>query len=189
METITKTNYTYLFIHPCDDPLNILDNIPIKKETVKTIKNTVNKECVNKKVYLPINCFKSIMEYLPKPVIKPEKYSIMTNTLDNGYFCIIKRLTPKCVVYDKFLYTDRDNYGYFTISTNNRSKLRKNKDGRYNYIISNGDEYIISNKLPTRTREHGTQLYKPMTMNTEEYKRLLRTEYNYNEELPIKKEE
>ncbi len=184
METITKTNHTFLFIHPCDDPLNILDNIPIKKECAKPI---------NKEVYLPINCFKSIMAYLPKPVIKPEKYSIMTNALDNGYFCIIKRLTPKCVVYDKFKYTDRDTYGYFTISTNNRSKLRKNKDGRYNYIISNGDEYIISNKLPTRVRVIGginTKLF----MNTEEYKRLLKNEYYYsenwlNEELPIKIEE
>ncbi len=184
----TLNQLTWFTLPPAQDPLNILDNKPIVKEKVKEKVPT----------FIPNEIMSNILSYLPKPVIKPTQYSIFNreetqydSTPYSGYFCIMKRLTAsgKFMVYDKFKFTDRDNYRYFTIDTDCRSKLFKDKENRCYYIKNCGTRYNLDNRLPKRLQTlHGVNTL--LTMKSDEYKKLLQTEYyrclRENEELPIK---
>ncbi len=169
----TLNQLTWFSLPPAEDPLDILDNKPIVKEKVKEKPPT----------FIPNEIMRNILSYLPPPVIKPQKYSIMN--LDNvdtryfiGYFCIIKRITKsgKFVVYDKYKFTDRDNYGYFTICQDCRSKLYKDKDKRCYYINNNGDRYNLDNKLVKRD-QFINGIDTRILMTPQQYIKLIREEY------------
>ena len=155
----TLNQLTWFSLPKAEDPLDIMKNEPI------TIK--------------PIN----ILSYLPKPVIQPKKYSIMNledseNNRYIGYFCIIKRITKsgKFVVYDKYKFTDRDNYGYFTICQDCRSKLYKDKEKRCYYIKNNGDRYNLDNKMVKRDQFINGWDTR-IIMTPPQYIKLIREEY------------
>ena len=174
----TLNQLTWFSLPKAEDPLDIMKNEPI------TIKPII-KEKVKEKppTFIPNELMSNILSYLPKPVIQPKKYSIMNleDTENNryiGYFCIIKRITKsgKFVVYDKYKFTDRDNYGYFTICQDCRSKLYKDKEKRCYYIKNNGDRYNLDNKMVKRDQfidGWNTRII----MTTPQYIKLIREEY------------
>ena len=192
METITTTpqnhyinkygktlhQLTWFSLPPAEDPLNIMENKPIVKET-----RIVEKPKEKPPTFIPNELMRNILSYLPPPVIKPKPYSIMNleeneNNKYIGYFCIIKRITKsgKFVVYDKYKFTDRDNYGYFTICQDCRSKLYKDKEKRCYYIKNNGDRYNLDNKLVKRD-QFINGIDTRIFMTTPQYIKLIREEY------------
>lgn len=175
----TLAELTWFSLPKAEDPLDIMKNEPI---VIKPIIKEKPKE--KTPTFIPNDIMSNILSYLPKPVIKPQKYSIMN--LDNvflgdrcmGYFCIIKRITKsgKFVVYDKYKFTDRDNYGYFTICQDCRSKLYKDKDKRCYYIKNNGDRYNLDNKMVKRDQSIDGWDTR-IVMTTPQYIKLIREEY------------
>ena len=176
----TLAELTWFSLPPAEDPLNIMDNKPI-----------INKPIIEEKpkeklpIFIPNDIMSNILSYLPPPVIKPEEYSIMNNNGDNGYFIVIKRITPKFVVFDRFTYYENGT-NIIKMDENKRSKLRKDKDRRCYYIVYNGVEYIVDNKLPTVKRYIITDLIEDFDIETvnmtmEQYKKLLREYYYYSD--------
>jgi len=188
----TLGELTWFSLPKAEDPLDIMKNEPI---TIKPIIEEKPKE--KPPTFIPNEIMRNILSYLPPPIVQPKPYSILNHELVEwcanpytGYFCIMKNLTKsgKFINYDKFKFTaNRENCGYFTIATNCRSKLYKDKENRCYYIKNNGDRYNLDNKL---TKIHRDWRTDPLVMETEEYRKLLNTEYYYhlinNEELPIK---
>ena len=123
---------------------------------------------------------RNILSFLPPPVIKLEQYGIMNNKNNDGYFMIIKSLTPKFVVYDRYKYFE-NGYNIVRLEENKRSKLRKDKERRCYYITYNGDEFIVDNKLPVRKIYLHNQLDRTLFITIEQYKKTLRENYYYNE--------
>jgi len=174
----TLAELTWFTLKPAEDPLDIMKNEPMVKET-----RIEEKPKEKPPTFIPNEIMRNILSFLPPPVIKPKPYSIMNleeneNNKYIGYFCIIKRITKsgKFVVYDKYKFTDRDNYGYFTICQDCRSKLYKDKEKRCYYIKNNGDRYNLDNKLVKRD-QFINGIDTRIFMTTPQYIKLIREEY------------
>lgn len=185
METITTTpqnhyinkygktlhQLTWFALPPADDPLNIMENKPIVKETRKKLPPT----------FIPNDIMSNILSYLPPPVIKAEEYGIMNNKNYDGKFMIIKKITPKFIVYDRFkLY--ENGHSIIMLENNKRSKLRKDKARRCYYIFYQNEEYIVDNKYPVR-KIYGSSclLDRTLLITKEQYKQTLRENYYYSD--------
>ena len=183
----TLNQLTWFSLPPAEDPLDIMKNEPIP------IKPMVKEKPKEKPpTFIPNELMSNILSYLPKPVIQPKEYGIMNNKENDGYFYVIKKITPKFVVYDRFKYYE-NGHTVLRCDENKRSKLRKDKDARHYYIINCGEKYIVDNKLPIIKRG-GIHLTETILFTRQQYKNLLREYYYYsenwlNEELPIKIEE
>lgn len=140
----------------CNDPLNILDNVAIEEEVIEPTRP-------QEPQYLPTEIMNNIISYLPRPPLKPQKFGILTNDKDDGYFGIITKITDKCIYYSKYRI---NGYGFYCIKQDCRKKLFKDQDKRVYYVKDNTtDKFIVSNKLPSRnqkklTEEKLRELYK-----------------------------
>jgi len=152
------------------DPLNIMENKPIIKEKPK----------VKPPTFIPNEIMRNILSYLPPPVVKAEEYGIMNNKKNDGCFMIIKKITPKFVVYDRCKWYKNGNT--FPLERNKRSKLRKDQERRCYYIVYQNEEFIVDNKLPVLKHHITTEQYENCCMNIQQYKKLLREFYYYFEE-------
>jgi len=162
----------------CNDPLNILDNYPIEelstppitpRPTDYEIQDIENEEEVieptrpQEPQYLPTDIMSNIISYLPRPPLKPQKFGILTNDKDDGFFGIITKITDKCIYYSKYRI---NGYGFYCIKQDCRKKLFKDQENRCYYVKDNTtDKFIVSNKLPSRnqnklTEEKLKELYK-----------------------------
>ena len=172
----TLHQLTWFSLPPAEDPLNIMKNEPMVKET-----RIEEKPKEKLPTFIPNEIMSNILSYLPKPVLQPQEYGIMNNKENDGYFMIIKSITKsgKFVVYDRFkLY--ENGHTILRCDENKRSKLRKDKDARHYYIINCGEKFIVDNKLPIIKR-CGISLTETIFMTTPQYKNLLRENYYYNE--------
>jgi len=166
----TLAELTWFTLKPADDPLDIMKNEPIK-EKVKEKPPT----------FIPNELMRNILSYLPPPVIKAEEYGIMNNKDNDGCFMVIKKTTPKFVIYDRYRWYE-NGQTILKMDENRRSKLRKDKERRCYYIVYNGDEYIVDNKLPVMKIWYYEELTETRFMTMEQYKKLLREFYYYYEE-------
>ena len=141
-------------LEKCNDPLNILDNI---------IEEVIEPSIPQEPLYLPTDIMSNIISYLPTPPLEPQKYGILTNDKDDGYFGIITKITDKCIYYSKYRI---NGYGFYCIKQDCRKKLFKDQENRCYYIKdTTKDKFIVSNKLPSRnevklTQEKLKELYK-----------------------------
>ena len=151
----------------CNDPLNILDNIPIEEE-LYTPPTTPREEVIEptrpqEPQYLPPHIMNNIMSYLPTPPTEPKPFGILTNDKDDGYFGIITKITNKFIYYSKYRI---NGYGFYCIKQDCRKKIFKDQDKRVYYVKdTTTDKFVVSNKLPSRnqkklTQENLKELYK-----------------------------
>ncbi len=171
----TLNQLTWFSLPPAEDPLNIMENEPIPIEPI--IEEKVEEKSPT---FIPNEIMRNILSFLPPPVIKPEQYGIMNNKDNDGYFMIIKSLTPKFIVYDRYKYFE-NGHNIVRLEENKRSKLRKDKERRCYYITYNGDEFIVDNKLPVRKIYYNNEVRETLFMTMEQYKKTLREYYYYNE--------
>ena len=170
----TLAELTWFTLKPAEDPLDILNNKPIVKET------RIEEKLKEKPpTFIPNEIMRNILSYLPPPVIKPEEYGIMNNKYNDGYFMVIKKTTPKFVVYDRYKWYD-NGQTILRLQENKRSKLIKDKTRRYYYITYNKEDFIVDNKLPVM-KFCGYDLTETRFMTTPQYKNLLRENYYYSD--------
>ena len=178
----TLHQLTWFTLPPAEDPLDIMKNEPM---LIKPIVKDKTKE--KTPMFIPKEIMSNILSYLPKPVLKPQEYGIMNNKYNDGCFMIIKKITPKFVVYDRYKLFE-NGHNIVMLDENKRSKLRKDKTRRYYYIFYNNDEYIVDNKLPVRNIYLYGDLNRILLITEEQYRQTLRGYYYYYSEddtLPI----
>jgi len=170
----TLNELTWFSLPKAEDPLDIMKNEPIP---IKPIVKEKPKE--KPPTFIPNEIMRNILSYLPPPVIKAEEYGIMNNKYNDGYFMVIKRTTPKFVVYDRYKWYD-NGQTILKLQENKRSKLIKDKKKREYYIVYNNEEFIVDNKLPVM-KFCGYDLTETRFMTTPQYKNLLRENYYYSD--------
>ena len=127
----------------CNDPLNILDNLPLDQPIEPTRPQEPQ--------YLPTEIMNNIISYLPTPPVKPQRYGILTTNSNSGIFGIIQKITPKFIIYSKWSLS-KDETRFYYIG-DGRKKIMKNTDMRYYYINDGlGGVMRVTNKLPYRER-------------------------------------
>ena len=101
-------------------------------------------------LYLPRHIIRNIVSYLPPPVVKPEVYGILeTASIMNPVFGIIIKVTPKYIVYCKWMI----NLQYAATKIFNgicRKKIQKDTARRCYYIDDKIDGIMrVTNKIPS----------------------------------------